>query len=221
VIRTKTIGRRALATGLLGLLAVGLGGCGLLPGSPARPAASARSSTAAQARTVAASGVTAPGARSARVRTASAAVAATRRTHELPTPAPTPHVSGGWRTPPAAVRAFAEVYVNWTAVTVAGRLRALAAASVGQARAELTTEAAEVAGDRELHAGQVTNSGVVEAVARLPGSPSGYAVVTRERTGALDSTAYRGLAAAWHVSLATVRRLPDGLWVLSGWQPEN
>ena len=212
--------------GLLALLAASLGGCGLMSAGSPRPAAAPRppashppASRAPAARPSAAAaraaGARAPGA------SRSPAVAATRRTHELPTPAPAPRISGGWRTPDGAVRGFAAVYVNWTAATVAARLRALAAASVGQARAELTSEAAEVARDRELHAGGVTNSGVVEAVARLPGTSSRYAVVTRERTGALDSEAYRGLAAAWHVSVATVRRLGDGLWVLSGWQPEN
>jgi hypothetical protein len=67
----------------------------------------------------------------------------------------------------------------------------------------------------------VANSGTVEAVAPVRGRPHVYAVVTRERTSAARGGAYRGLAPAWHVSVATVTRLPDGLWVLSGWQPEN
>ena len=48
-----------------------------------------------------------------------------------------------------------------------------------------------------------------------------YAVVTRERTTAANTSAYRGLAPAWHVSLATVTQVSGGLWVLSAWQPEN
>ena len=47
-----------------------------------------------------------------------------------------------------------------------------------------------------------------------------YAVVTRERTTATNTTAYRGLRPAWHLALATVTR-PRGRWVVSGWQPEN
>jgi hypothetical protein len=130
-------------------------------------------------------------------------------------------VAGGWRTPAGAVTAFAITYVNWTAATVAARLRGLAAASVGQARAVTARAAAEVARDRELHEGDVANSGTVEAVAPVRGRPNAYAVVTRERTTAARGGAYRGLRPAWHVSVATVTRLPGGLWVLSGWQPEN
>jgi hypothetical protein len=48
-----------------------------------------------------------------------------------------------------------------------------------------------------------------------------YAVVTRERTTATNTTAYRGLAATWHVTLATVTRVDGHLWTLSGWQPES
>jgi hypothetical protein len=131
------------------------------------------------------------------------------------------HVAGGWRTPTGAVSAFATTYVNWTAATVAARLRGLSQASVGQARAVTARAAAEVASDRELHEGGLANDGTVESVAPEPGRPNAYVVVTRERTTAARGQAYRGLAPAWHVSLATVTRLPNGLWVLSGWQPEN
>jgi hypothetical protein len=46
-------------------------------------------------------------------------------------------------------------------------------------------------------------------------------VVTLEQTKASDSSAYEGLAPAWHVTVATVQRQPGGGWLVSGWQPEN
>jgi hypothetical protein len=142
------------------------------------------------------------------------------RTHEVPTPARPDTVTRVWAGAAAAVRAFAAAYVNWTASTVAARLRALARECVGQARATLQLQAGEVAADAELHRGRIINSGTVEAVGPLPGSSRRYAVVTRERTRAPADAAYRGLAPEWHVSVATVTRLGGG-WVVSGWQPES
>ncbi|MGH2927139.1 MAG: hypothetical protein ACRDL8_02940, partial [Solirubrobacteraceae bacterium] len=110
---------------------------------------------------------------------------------------------------------------NWTAATVSQRLQALADVSVGQARSAMELAAGETARDYELRHGGIANQGVVEAVAPVRGSADRYAVVTRERTTASNSSAYRGLRPAWHVSLATVTRIRGGLWVLSAWQPEN
>lgn len=151
---------------------------------------------------------------------AASTVARADQTHEVPTPARPEHASPGWASPEQAVRAFATVYVNWTAATVSGRLRALARRSIGQARATLELQAREVAADRELRRGRIANAGTVEAVGRLAGSPHRYAVVTRERTSAANDAAYRGLAPEWHVSLATVTRI-GRRWVLSGWQPAS
>jgi hypothetical protein len=191
-------------------VALAVGGCGLGRGAPV--AATTDAPSAATTSSARAAGPSA------------SAIARTRVSHELPTPAPPAGrepVTGGWRSPVSAVSAFAVTYVNWTAATVAARLRSLSLASVGQARAVTARAAAEVARDRELHEGAIANSGTVEAVAPVSGRPRAYAVVTRERTTAAHDRAYRGLAPAWHVSVATVTRLPDGLWVLSGWQPEN
>jgi hypothetical protein len=200
-----TAGRRSARAAVAGVVLAGAlmcGGCGLLSvpadrsaAGPAGPASSA-SGTAA-------------------------AIARTRLTHELPTPSGHGNAPAGAATPAAAVAGFAAGYVNWRAATVAGRLRALAAQSVGQARAAMRTEAAEVAGDRELRAGRVANAGQVEAVAAIHGSPGRYAVVTRERTTADAGSDLRGLAPAWHVALAAVHRLDDGRWVVSRWQPEG
>jgi hypothetical protein len=146
---------------------------------------------------------------------------ADRTTHELPTPHGPERVDGGWPTPAQAVEGFTARYINWSAATVASRLRALARASIGQARAAVSEQASEVARDGELRRGGIANAGTVEAIGPIAGARDRYAVVTRERTTASSSAAYQGLRPAWHVALATVTRLPDGLWVLSGWQPEN
>jgi hypothetical protein len=120
-----------------------------------------------------------------------------------------------------AVRRFATAYINWNAQTVATRMRALGAQSVGQARSAMTLAAAQTAADYELRQGGIANSGTVEAVAPLSGHAHKYVVVTRESTSASNTTAYQGLQPAWHLALATVLELRTGQWVLTGWQPEN
>jgi hypothetical protein len=130
-------------------------------------------------------------------------------------------VIGGWRNPVQAVQVFAATYINWTASTVSARLQALAEVSVGQARSAMSLAAAETAKDYELRRSGVANTGTVEAIAPLRSGSDQYVVVTRESTTATNSSAYRGLAPAWHVTLATVTRVTGGLWVLSDWQPET
>jgi hypothetical protein len=120
-----------------------------------------------------------------------------------------------------AVADFAEVYINWTAGTVARELTGLALASVGQARAEMSLAAAQTARDSSLHDGGVSNSGTVEALAPFAGAAGRWVVVTLERTSTRTNSSYAGLAPAWHVTLATVARLASGRWVVSGWQPES
>jgi hypothetical protein len=153
--------------------------------------------------------------------TSAGIVARANRTHEVPTPAARQPVAGGWRSPTQAVYVFAMQYINWNSQNVSARLRALARVSVGQARSAASTEASETASDDELKQGQIANSGMVEAIARVIGRRYEYAVATRERTTSSATDAYQGLAAQWHLAVATVTRLPGGLWVLSDWQPEN
>jgi hypothetical protein len=150
-----------------------------------------------------------------------AKVARADRTHEVPTPAPAESVAGGWSTPVQALDVFATRYINWNAQDVTAQLRALARVSVGQARSAMRQAAGGTASDDVLRQGGIANSGVVESIARIAGRRYQYVVVTRERTTATDTGAYRGLAAEWHVALATVTRTPGGLWVLSDWQPES
>ncbi len=119
----------------------------------------------------------------------------------------------------AVVRAFATAYINWTADDITARMRALAVASIGQARAATELAAAGTENDYELRRGGISNSGTVEAVAPL--AHDQYVVVTRELTSATNTTAYEGLHATWHVTVATVAEQAPGQWVVSGWQPEN
>jgi hypothetical protein len=150
------------------------------------------------------------------------ALAQARATHEYPSPPPPRQTAtSAAPTPVQAIRAFVTAYVNWDAQTVSGRLQALAAASVGQARSAMALAAAQTAGDYELRRGGIANHGVVEAVSLLPGQRDQYVVVTLETTTATNTTAYQGLRPAWHVALATVAQLPGGGWALSGWQPES
>jgi hypothetical protein len=193
------------------LVALGLGGCALSPGAAPRPS---RSRPAAAPATATSTAAKTPGA------PAPSPAAVAQRTHELPTPAPRQTVAGGWHSPAEAVQEFATYYVNWNYRTVSLHLRALSEVSVGQARSMLSTAADQVGRDYELRRGQVGNSGVVEAIGPVRGHDYQYAVVTRESTTAANTNAYRGLAPAWHVALATVTRV-RGLWVLSAWQPES
>ena len=86
----------------------------------------------------------------------------------------------------------------------------------------------------EMRALQARASGISQAPA--PGAqPSDFANLMKnsidsvanmqnQATALADASttsAYRGLAPAWHLSLATVTRVDGGLWTLSGWQPEN
>jgi hypothetical protein len=149
-------------------------------------------------------------------------VARADTTHEYTSGrAPTEHASRPSFTPVEAIRLFADAYINWDAGTIVTHLRVLAAASVGQARSAMTLAAGRVAGDYELRRGGITNEGTVEAISALASGHHQYVVVTREQTSSTNSSAYQGIAPAWHVTLATVTEFRPGLWVVSGWQPET
>jgi hypothetical protein len=149
-------------------------------------------------------------------------VAQAQATHEFPPGAvPGQRTAASWRSASAAVAAFAEAYINWTAENVSGDMRWLAARSIGQARSAMQLAAAQTGADYELQRGGIANAGVVEAVAPLPGRRDRYVVVTREMTTATATTAYQGLGSAWHLAVATVSQLSAGRWVVRGWQPES
>ena len=212
--------RRALITGpLCALLATGCGG-----GHPVRHVRSTTTGASAIANRASAiaNGASAVANGASAIATGASAIAQAQARHEYPSPPPPPQTAtGGASTPQQAIRAFVTAYINWTADTVAARMRALAARAIGQARAAMTLAASETAADYELQRGGIANHGAVEAVAPLAGSRDQYVVVTQESTTATNTTAYQGLLPAWHVALATAQELPNGLWVLSGWQPEN
>ena len=152
------------------------------------------------------------------------AVAQANARHQYPGPAPPAQRAPGASSPAQAVTAFARMYINWNAGDVAARMARLARLSIGQARSELALAATAVRTDASLSQGRISNSGSVEAVARLAGSHDRYVVITREATTSSASSAYQGLAPAWHLTLASVTALgtPSGRrWVISGWQPEN
>jgi hypothetical protein len=153
--------------------------------------------------------------------TTASKVAQAQRTHEYPSSPPRPRAAGGAASPERAVDSFATAYINWSASTVAARMRALARESVGQARSAMQLAAAEVAHDYELQRGGIANTGTVEAVAPSARHRDQYVVVTRELTTATATSAYEGLRPAWHVALATVTQLAPGRWVVSAWQPET
>jgi hypothetical protein len=148
-------------------------------------------------------------------------VAVAQSTHEYPAAAVHQRVAAAAADAITAVRSFARAYINWSAATVSADMRALAARSVGQARSIAELAAAQTAQDYELRRGGVSNQGTVEAVSPLPGRPRQYVVVTLERTTATNTTAYQGLAPAWHVAVATVTAVGVGGWAVSGWQPES
>jgi hypothetical protein len=150
-----------------------------------------------------------------------ARIARADRAREYPTPVSRQRAAAGFSTPVAAIESFALGYTNWTAADIAARMRALAAVSVGQARSAVALVAAQSAQDYELRRGGVTNSGAVEAIAKLPGSAERYVVVTQERTTASNTTAYAGLKPAWHLTLATVAPVQGGGWAVSAWQPQS
>ena len=147
-------------------------------------------------------------------------LAAAAATHEYPSRAPQQSARGSL-SPVQAITIFATAYINWDAGDVAAHMRVLASASVGQARSAMQLAAAQTAGDYELSAGGIANSGTVEAVAPLSGQRNQFVVVTREATTATATNAYQGLRPAWHVTIASVARLRPGQWVISGWQPEG
>jgi hypothetical protein len=214
--------RSARAIGGVAMAALAAGavaGCGVNVGgrsTASMPAATTAAATTAAATTAAATTAAATTAAAAR-----ATVARAQHTHEIPTPAQRPTAPGGWRSPVQAVQVFAQAYINWTAATVARHLRVLAYVSVGQAHSAMALAAAQTVRDSDLHRGGIANSGTVEAIAPVTGERNVYAVVTRERTSATNTSAYRGLSATWHVTLATVTQVDGGLWTLSGWQPES
>lgn len=207
------IGRNMVAVAAV-LTALGLAGCGL-PKFPAGAGTGTGTATEARAGTTATKATAASASRPA-----SGATAATDVANKSKHAAITSSVDAA-----NVVREFANTYINWNAQNFASLLARLAGASVGQARETMALDAAEVSRDSSLEADGLANRGTVESVARLPGAASAggaqeFVVVTREQTSATKTNAYTGVAAAWHVTLATVVMV-SGTWRVSEWQPQS
>jgi hypothetical protein len=119
--------------------------------------------------------------------------------------------------PRQAVERFAEGYINWSYRTLASDQQRLASSAVGEARASELQARQQTERDTALTRGRVFNSGSVVTAAPASGTRDVWACVTREQTGGEGE--YAALAAAYHVTLATVARVPGG-WAVSAWQPE-
>lgn len=121
--------------------------------------------------------------------------------------------------PRAALKRYAELYVNWTASDVTTRQRLLASMSLGQARAQALQAAASAGHDKQLLKSRVANTGSVIAISRGEERANGqWVVVTLERTHGQGE--YTGLPPTLHVIYAQLTETTSG-WVVSEWQPKN
>jgi hypothetical protein len=121
-------------------------------------------------------------------------------------------------TPTAAIERFAALYINWSERTLAAHQRQLAAISIGEASSAEAQAAAHTPADYELHRSHLGNRGRVIAItSTLPRRPGAFVVVTHERT--TGTSIYDQLAPTYHLTFATVQRLPGG-WAVSQWRPQ-
>jgi hypothetical protein len=122
-------------------------------------------------------------------------------------------------TPQAALERYASLDINWTAKSVAGVQKQLAAISVGAARAQALQASVAYGHDSTLQASQVANTGTVVAIASGQGPATGlWVIVTREiTTGEGD---YAGLPPTDHVTDAQVEHTQHG-FVVSAWSPQS
>jgi len=125
----------------------------------------------------------------------------------------------GAPTPQAALERYASWYVNWTAQTVTGVQRQLAAISLGQARAQALQAAASYPHDRALSTSRVANHGSVISIAPGHGAAATWwVIVTQEHTTGTGD--YTGLPATDHVTYAQLQHTRSG-WIVSQWSPQN
>jgi hypothetical protein len=125
----------------------------------------------------------------------------------------------GALTPEAALKYYAEIYINWSARTVGARQRRLASISLGGARAQALQAAASYAHDSTLTASHVTNTGTVVSIAAGQGVGAGqWVVVTSETTSGQGD--YQGLPAQLHVTYSQLTYTRTG-WVVSEWSPQT
>jgi hypothetical protein len=128
------------------------------------------------------------------------------------------HDAGG-STPRVALERYAQLYINWTASTVAADQRELATMSLGSARAQALQAAASYQHDTTLLKSAVTNTGTVVSIAKGEGTAVGdWVVVTSETTSARGD--YEGLPATLHVTYAQLTHTSKG-WTVTAWEPRS
>lgn len=121
-------------------------------------------------------------------------------------------------TAPQAVERFADGYINWTYLSLAGDQGRLAASAVGAARAAELQARTQTARDTPLRRAHIFNTGTVVAVSPVVGGPAGeWVVVTREQSG--GDQEYAGIGASFHVTLASVQHVAGG-FAVSAWRPQ-
>lgn len=137
---------------------------------------------------------------------------------EPPAPAPRQDGAGGvvdpQVTPQGAIVRFAEVYANWSYLTLAREQALLASMSVGAARLAERQAAASTRADGTLARARISNRGSVLSVSSDLARAGWWVVATREQT--FGGGEYEGLAASDHVVLAQVARVGGG-WAVSQW----
>jgi hypothetical protein len=128
------------------------------------------------------------------------------------------HDAGG-STPRVALERYAQLYINWTASTVAADQRELATISLGSARAQALQAAASYQHDTTLLKSAVTNTGAVVSIAKGEGTAVGdWVVVTSETTSGRGD--YQGLPATLHVTYAQLTQTSTG-WIVTAWEPRS
>lgn len=135
---------------------------------------------------------------------------------QAPITSPPDPRAGTGPTPQGALRAFGERFINWDGRDVARVQSELAQDAVDGARSMLLEAARRSAPTLRAHG--TSNRGQVRAVARDARGDDSWIVVTRETSDRRDGV-YAGLGAQWHLTIATVRRLPSGRWAVSSWDP--
>ncbi len=128
------------------------------------------------------------------------------------------HPAGVSPTPPGALLAFADAYVNWDYRTLAAVQRSLAARAVGAARAAEQQAAASSGADRTIRAARIVNSGSVLSIAPERSARGMWVLVTREQTS--GGQGYAGVPASDHVTLARLAHVSGG-YAVSEWLPQS
>jgi hypothetical protein len=125
----------------------------------------------------------------------------------------------GSATPEVALERYAQLYINWTAASVAADQRELATVSLGSARAQALQAAASYQHDSTLRKSEVTNTGTIVSIAKGQSIAVGdWIVVTSETTSGRGD--YEGLPATLHVTYAQLTHTSTG-WIVTVWEPRS